>query len=514
MAERHETELTHEEAKSRAARGVVSVFGRHALVRALAFLGTLVLARLIAPESFGLFVTAQFVLSVLQALAVGGVTSAVVRRREAVEPADYRTALTLQQILAVVVVAALFVAAPWVVAAYGLPPERALVFRVMALAVFPLSLRSIPLAMLQRGLRHDLTAICEVLEYVVYLVTSIGLALLGWDVWALVAATLARQVVGAVVMQRMARTLPRFGWERDRVRALLRTAVPLQGQMLIDLAQRSMIPVAVGFLFGVAAVGITGMANTILEALVLQPLAMIASVQLRMFARIQDDAEAMRDLLRDCYMAATATFLPLVTLLAITAPTVMPHLLSAKWHEVGTLLPWMVGPSLIYILSMASSQAAKALGELRIALVAGLINMAIQFAVLIATAPILGLGAYPLASFAGVLVGAVLVMNRVRRRVGELPFRGSWPFVAATAAAALVCLPAFVFDASAPVMLLGVAAGVAVYLGVTVVLAGHECARFLRFLGSGGRSGGRSWAGRLADVVEKTSLLAPRRPPA
>ena len=498
---RHEIDLSEEEARKRAARGVMSVFGRHAVVRLVAFLGTLVLARLIAPDSFGLFITAQFALSVLQALSVGGITSALVRRREAIDETDWRTALVVQQISAIVVVVALYFAAPFVVSAYGLPEERSTVFRVMALAVFPHSLRSIPLAMLQRGLRHDLAALVEVLEYVVQLVVSVGLALLGADVWALVAATLARQVVGAIAMQWMSRTFPRVGFAADRVAALLRTAIPLQGQMLVDLAQRSIIPVVVGFLFGVAAVGVVGMANTMFEALVLQPLVMLGSVQLRMFARVQNSPKDTCALLDACYSAGAMFFLPAIVLTGIFAPMIMPHLLSVKWADVGRLMSWLALASALQIVALPTAQAAKALGKLKAPLSGGLLNLGLQTVVLLTTSSIFGLGAYPLAATVGLLAGTTYVYLRVAAGLPEHPVKALVPIVAANVTAGAIWFHASTL--SPALLVVESIAGVIVYIGLVVVLAGDRLGKALRFFGEVGPQRFRAACGWLAVRVER-----------
>lgn len=478
---RFERELSAGEARDRAARGAMSVLVRHAAVRLLAFAGTLVLARLIAPAEFGLFVAAQFVLSVLQALAVGGVTSALIRRRDVVEPADYRVALTLQQGLAAIVVVAVWVAAPRLAAGWERSADLVPIVETMALALFPLSLRAIPFALLQRALRHDLTTMCEVGEYVVHLAVAIGLALLGWGVWALVAATLARHLAGALLAQVLVGALPRFGFDRGRAARLLGFAVALQGQMLIDLSQRSVVPVVVGALFGAAAVGVTGMANTMLEALVLQPLAMLAGVQLRLFARIQDDRAAMARLLEHCLAAGLMVFLPPVVLLGVAAPTLMPHVLSPAWAGVGELIRWLTPVSALQIVTLPTSQAAKAMGLRRAPLIGGLANLAIQIGVVTLLAPRLGLVAYPVAAGAGVGANYLMMAVTVHRRIGGRPLRTMLPILAGLAVATAVWAGAVVATPS-PTLLVGAfLVGLLVHAGVVVAFAGRHLAALLRF---------------------------------
>lgn len=504
-----ESELPADEVRNRAARGAVSVIGRHAVVRAMAFLGTLVLARLIAPRDFGLFVTAQFAASVLQALAIGGITSALVRRREAIEPIDYRVALTIQQVLTVVVVAGLFAVSPWLAAFHDDPSgERIRIFQAIALTLFPMSFRSIPVAMLQRQLRHDLVTLCEVSEYLAYLIVSIGLALGGWGVWALVVATLVRNTTGAVVVHVMARAWPQFGFDLGRTAALLKFALPLQGQMLIDLAQRSMIPVVIGVYFGAAAVGIAGMANTMLEALVMQPLVMLGSVQLRLFARIQNDHRALARLLEKCIAAGAMVFLPAVLLFGLSAPALMPHLLSAKWQGVGELIFWLTPVAMIQVASLPTSQAGKALGELRAPLIGGLLGFACQIGLVAALASHLGLLAYPLAATVGVLATTLVVFVRVTRRIGANPLRGIVPIAAGLIPAGAISGAAVQWSASTSLIAAALALGLLIYLAIVVLFAGPHLAGLLRFVAAAVPPRFARALIRIAGWVERMTIAA------
>ncbi|MFC0242369.1 oligosaccharide flippase family protein [Rhodopseudomonas telluris] len=477
-------ELTHSEARHRAARGAVSVLGRHALVRLLAFAGTLVLARLMVPSEFGLFAVAQFVFSVLQALTIGGVTAALIRRRETVTVADYRVALTIQQGFAAIAVIALYAAAPQIASYWDNSAELVPVIKVLALALFPLSLRSIPFAILQRALRHDQTTICEIFEYVVYLVLAIALAALGWGVWALVVATLARYVAGAIFAHLLVRGLPRFGFETSRAKALLHYAVPLQGQMLIDLAQRSVIPVVIGSLFGAASVGIAAMANTMLEALLLQPLVMLASIQMRMFARIQNDPAALAALLEKCLAAGALVFLPPVVLLGVVAPALMPKILSAHWADVGDLIRWLTLASAIQVLAVPTAQAAKALGRMRALLIGGMVSLGLQIGVVLLLAAPLGLAAYPLAAAVGTGANFLIVFVNVGRLIGMRPILAIGPALCGLALAAAMWCTAIISFTSLPLIVAMLLLGALTYIAAVIALSSRQLAALLRFAGS------------------------------
>lgn len=511
MATPTELELSASEARHRASRGAMSVLGRHALVRLLAFVGTLALARLIAPAEFGLFAAAQFVLTVLQALAVGGITSALIRRREMLVADDYRVALTLQQTATTVIVIAILASAQGIATHWEHSAGLAPIVQTMALALFPISFRSIPFAMLQRALRHDQTTICEVIEYLVYLIIAICGAAYGLGVWALVAATLLRHTTGAIVAYLLARSRPDFGFELPRALELMRFALPLQGQMLIDLAQRSVIPVVIGLFFGAAAVGIASMANTMLEALLLQPLVMLASVQFRLFSRIQEDRQAVGVLLEKSIAAGAMVFLPPVLFLGVVAPVLIPHVLSSQWANVGELLRWLTAVSSIQVLAVPTAQAAKALGQTRALLVGGLAGFAIQVALVSLLAQPLGLISYPIATTMGMAVNFAFVFLAVGRRIGMRSIKSVFPIIGGLALTGAIWWTAIATMASIPLIGAACLAGGLVYLIIVVAFSGRHLAALLRFASSAAPARAQVPLRAMANWVEGKCLLSGAR---
>lgn len=479
-----EKDLSASEVRSRAVRGALSAFTRHGVVRLLAFGGTLLLARVIAPATFGVFATSQFVLAILQAICVGGVISALVRRRSAVTDQEFRTAFVLQQALGALAFAALFLASPLLVRVYNLPPEDVWVFRAMAASVFLMSLKSIPNAMLQRNLRHDLVAASDIIEYLTYITISLALAFLGWGIWALVIATLMRHLVAVVALHLYARAWPRAGFALDKARELLRFAAPLQAIALVDLTNRSVAPAILGVLLGMKAVGLVGMANTILDAVILQPLVLLSALQLRLFARIQDDPPALRKLLAQFYFLGGAVIIPLALLLASFSSVIFSLLLPATWSGLGWLIPALSVAALLQVIASPTAQVAKALGEVRHPLFGGLLNLGIQVAVLWIFYRRIGLAAYPLAVAAGALASILVTMRPVASRLSGAPVGALTPVVLAAAAAGLIWLPAR-FWADGPILLIGSAVtGSLVYVLALSMLSGREVARNIRMMSS------------------------------
>ncbi|MDF7774421.1 oligosaccharide flippase family protein [Sphingomonas sp. AOB5] len=431
-----EVSLSGEEVRTRAARGAMSVFTRHALVRLMAFGGTLVLARMIDPHTFGVFALAQFVLLLANGIAVGGVTTALTRRRETVTPLEYKTAHSIQLAVAVVIFAAVAAATPLLALAYDLTASEALAFPALGSAVFLLASRSIPTAALQRGLRHDLVAVSEVAEYVTYVAVSIGLALAGLGLWALVIATLLRYSVATVLLYRAAHAWPAVAFDRPIARTIVRETLPQQAAILLGLAQRGINTTVVAAVFNPAAAGLVGMALTLLDSLVLQPLALLANIQFRLLARVQDDADQFRKLLGQSFFVSSVVCMPILIAAIILFPLFVTILFPPAWYETSYLVQVLSISSFCYLVGMPSHQALKALGDAGSLIICYILSLVAQLVILLGVSGRFGLQGFAVANIIGTMIQMVFGLVRLRMITGRFPPLAPFAGVALAAAIA------------------------------------------------------------------------------
>ncbi|HWM90049.1 MAG TPA: oligosaccharide flippase family protein [Thermoanaerobaculia bacterium] len=150
----------------------------------IGFVSKLVLARLILPDSHGLYDEALRIVTVASAVRDLGLPYHLVRdpRR------PYGTVLASTLVLGLLISILLFAGAP----VFGfLNADLPKVLQVFAIWVFLDGLAVVPKAFFERELTIGRLIGPEVVRGVAIAVVSIGLAWAGWDVWALVAGDLA-----------------------------------------------------------------------------------------------------------------------------------------------------------------------------------------------------------------------------------------------------------------------------------------------------------------------------------
>ena len=122
---------------TRAKQGIKLLLGRQVAVQILTFAGGVVLARILGPAQFGLYIISLFLVNTFALLGDFGLASSFLQRKNDLTDRDLQVGFTLQQILTSVIVLALLISAPWLVHLYPkAPPETVWLVRVLAFNLY------------------------------------------------------------------------------------------------------------------------------------------------------------------------------------------------------------------------------------------------------------------------------------------------------------------------------------------------------------------------------------------
>lgn len=203
----------------------------------------LVLARLLAPEDFGLVAIATLFLSFANRAKSLGLQTALLQHRERPIEAANTVFLVNGAITAAVFLLVLAVA-PFASGWFG--GDRAgAVLAVMALRLFPQAAASVPATLAVRSLNFRAQALITFAEGLVTAALAVALAAAGLGVWALVFGSLAGAVVSAVLWWVRPAWRPWLGIDREVARGLLHAGVRIwsAGNLayLVDSANRLFI---------------------------------------------------------------------------------------------------------------------------------------------------------------------------------------------------------------------------------------------------------------------------------
>ena len=297
------------------------------------------LARFVSPADFGIVGAATVVLGFSTIFCELGMGPAIVQR-PTLEPRHEQAAFSASVGFGLVLGAILWALAPQIAGFFRIPAVQP-VLRTFAWT-FPLAgLSLVAYAVTQRALRFRWLAIVDLVSFGVgYGVVGITLALLGFGVWALVAAEMSK--VGLYTTILVVAHPPRFTIRPDR-KAFAELMYYGSGFTVSKVANYLALQldnVIVGRWLGVVALGFYGRAYELMAAapaLLGEP---VDKVLFPAMAARQGDMRSLSSAYRRGVAAMALITLPLSALLVVLAPEAVPVLLGPKWTPV--IVPFQI----------------------------------------------------------------------------------------------------------------------------------------------------------------------------
>lgn len=360
---------------------VVQLAVRTGLLRVISLIGTVLLARMLAPADFGIFAVIVLLTSALTPFGDLGLGATLIQRREPPTERDLATAFTAQQVMWLILLALAWLAAPLIrLAGPDIPADAEWMIRVAALAVYLNQLRSVPVAMMSRVLRFGPLAAIDVVQQVVYAVVAVALALAGAGAWSFVIALLAQFGIGAVLTFAAWGHRPQIGIDRASLRGMLGFSLTFQATYILSLLREAIVPVFGGLAGGVSAIGYLNFGQRF-GRLLGGIDEIISRVAFPVFSRLQgDDHRRAQALVHVVETTALAFGLVLAWAIAV-APTLIEVAFSETWLPATPVFQLTAVSVLIGLPTTFMRILAFSMGMARPMLIWTLIPLLVTFAV-------------------------------------------------------------------------------------------------------------------------------------
>lgn len=318
-----------------ASRGTMLTLGGQWSRTALQLVSTVVLARLLVPEDFGLVAMVTAIVGVAELVREFGLSGAIVRERE-IDEAGWATLYRFAFLLGAAMAALTAASAPLVAALYGEPRLVPL-----TLAIAPMVLLggvAMPLqARLQRELRFGQIALADVFSMLVGVVGAVTAAALGAGVWSLVLLAGLPALYRAISMVIVVRPELRGARPLRELVPVLTTGGSIFGVQLLNYAARNLDNVVIGRWLGATALGFYSRAYALLMLPISQLNGPLARVGLPVLSRLQDEPEAFRRYVRTAMLVLGYAAIPTFALAAAVSGPLVEVLLGSAWAPVAPL---------------------------------------------------------------------------------------------------------------------------------------------------------------------------------
>lgn len=311
------------------ASGIAWTGGIKWIVQIVSWATTLIVARLLVPEDFGIIGMATLVLGLIRLVNEFGLGSAIVQRKQIDEAMVAHLGAFSLLLGAFFTACGMALSMP--VAVFFNEPRVQLVVVVLSLNFLITSPAVISRSLLTRQMRFRTLALIDGANSVATSLITVLLAWIGWGYWALVVGAVASNVTSTtayVILRpfrpRWPRPVSSISRELQFGGHLVASRVAWYGYSNADFA-------VVGRMLGTAALGAYNLGWTLASLPVEKISALIMRVTPPVFARVQDQPRELQRYLRLLTEGIALITFPVGVGMALVAPHFVPLVLGEQW---------------------------------------------------------------------------------------------------------------------------------------------------------------------------------------
>lgn len=317
----------------RSIRGVFALTSRTFTIQIITFISNFLLTIFLSPQIFGIYFLVSAAIAFLSYFSDIGLAAALIQKKESITEDDLKTTFTIQQALVIALVSIALILSPYISSLYRLRSDGVILFQALCIAFFLSSLKTIPSILLERSLKFEKLVLPQIVESLVFSLTSVILAIKGFDLTSFTIAVLARGLSGVVVMYIVQPWRIKIGFSKSSASSLLSFGIPFQLNSLLALLKDDLLTVFLGKVLPLAQVGYIGFA----QKWAFTPLRLIMDNIIRItfpsFSRLQEEKTILANALEKAIFASSFLIFPLLAGLVILFPyfiNIIPK--YSKWE--------------------------------------------------------------------------------------------------------------------------------------------------------------------------------------
>lgn len=336
---------------------------------------SILLARILSPEEFGLVGMIAIFVSLGNSLMDSGFSGALIRKKEASDR-DLSTVFYTNLLLSVIIYLTLFFSAP-AISDFLNNGQLTLILRILALSVVIMSFTQVQKVNFIRKIDFRTQAMISLAASVVSGVVSIWMALAGCGVWSLVVQQLSKQAVVSVLLWVFSTWKPSLTFSFASFREMFSFGSKLLACSLISVIWNEIYSLVIGKMYNPIAVGYFTRAEKFKTMVTSNIGQVVQRVGYPVLSSIQDDSERQVRVYRKVVRLTILLTSTLVLGLVGCADAMIQVLIGAKWLPAAEYLRILGISGMFLPLILSSVNVFNANGKSNITLLLEIIKTAL-----------------------------------------------------------------------------------------------------------------------------------------
>ncbi len=369
---------------NKAFSGILWAYAERITAQGISFLVTVILARLLAPNDFGILALIMAVISFFDTLLSSGFGIALVQKQDA-DSLDFSTILWAGVGFQTVVLIILWLLAPLFADFYHCP-ELAWLLRIVSFRLPLLAINSVQHAFVQKRMDFKKFFFSTSIGTMFSAVVGISLAYGGAGVWALVAQYMTNSLVDTIVLFFATRWYPTFRFSFDRLKPLLHFGGYIMIANVVIGFSNQVRDLIIGKKFSPADLAYYNRGSSFPNLFNANINGVLGSVLFPAFSNMNDNLPRMKAAMRRAVCISVYFMAPAMIGLSVIADSLVRVLLTEKWLGAVPFIWIFCLCGLMNTINSVSSQMIKALGKSKAYSVGGILQCSFQIVLLLIVA--------------------------------------------------------------------------------------------------------------------------------
>ncbi len=375
--------------------------------KAVTFIVSIILARLLIPEAYGTVALVTVFTSILEVFVDSGLGSALIQKKDA-DDIDFSSVFYFNVAMCFILYCGMFLAAPYIARFYHVS-ELTPIIRVQSVTLIISGVKNIQFAYISRHMMFKKFFWATLFGTVVSAVVGLAMAYKGFGVWALVVQPIINYAIDTIVLWCTVEWRPKAVFSWKRLKELLSYGWKLLTAKLLNTGYMKARDLLIGKVYSTEDLAFFNKGDAYPGMLVPNITTSIDGVIFPAMAKKQDDEKQLRELVKKSIHCSSFFVLPMMAGLIACANPLIELLMTSKWLPC---VPYLYMFCIVYAfwpLSIANLNSIRALGRSDIFLKLEIIEKIVGIVLLVITMRI-SVFAMGISYMIGELFSAAIVM--------------------------------------------------------------------------------------------------------
>ena len=360
-------------------------FSERTAAQGVGFIISVVLARLLTPEDYGLIGLITVFISIASVFVSSGFGNALIQKKDATQT-DFSSVFYFSIVMGLIMYAILFVCSPLIAKFYN-EPLLIPVVRVLSISLVIAGINSVQQAYVSKTMQFKRFFFSTIIGTIISAVIGIFMAYKGYGVWALVAQTLINQVIDTCILWFTVKWRPTLEFSLKEMKKMFSYGWKLLFSNIIDTIYNNLYSLVIGKFYSAKDLGYYNRGRNIPNLVITNINGSIQSVMFPAFSNCQGDKVRLKAMVRRSIMTSTYIIFPAMIGLAAVSKPLTVLLLTEKWLPSVPFMQFSCFILAFWPIHTTNLQAINAVGRSDIFLKLEIIKKIIGFSIMVISIP-------------------------------------------------------------------------------------------------------------------------------